>query len=336
MSASTPPNDATPRTLAAAGLPRRVRKALEQALSLVSIELDNSLGTMLKEFEQELFRLADLARTPGVESNYMQTLRTLRMNRADLIPRFMLELEAGVAGIRTAQHAPEESDAGARVRFQNLSLVEDEVMDEGAVLRGVAIRQESRAALPLHLLGQRFGVLAGSPAFDAERIPLGPRALCRAMRDASQTLQVPYEARLLLYRIFDRQVMAGYSRVLERLDDAMDAAGVLQGLTFVPVRVRATAQGGQGADGRSASTAGTTDHDRDGEGAAGGGGSGGGGGSAGSVHRIVQPFENARVAGHHLAIEDAVQQQARLVGDLQRLAGVAHGAAQRARAQRDA
>src|SRR3546814_3760280 len=73
MSASTPPNDATPRTLAAAGLPRRVRKALEQALSLVSIELDNSLGTMLKEFEQELFRLADLARTPGVESSYMRS-----------------------------------------------------------------------------------------------------------------------------------------------------------------------------------------------------------------------------------------------------------------------
>src|SRR3546814_6427146 len=157
MSASTPPNDATPRTLAAAGLPRRVRKALEQALSLVSIEPDIRLSKMRKEFEQVLFRLADLARTPGFESNYMQTLRTLRMNRADLIPRFMLEHEAGVAVIRTAQHAPEESDAGARVRFQNLSLVEDEVMDEGAVLRGVAIRQESRAALPLHLLGQRFG-----------------------------------------------------------------------------------------------------------------------------------------------------------------------------------
>src|SRR3546814_3244529 len=99
--------------------------------------------------------------------------------------------------------------------------------------------------LPLHRLGQRFGVLAGSPAFDAERIPLGPRALCRAMRDASQTLQVPYEARLLLYRIFDRQVMAGYSRVLEMLDEAMNAAGVLPGLTFVPVRARATAPGEQ-------------------------------------------------------------------------------------------
>src|SRR3546814_17038312 len=51
---------------------------------------------------------------------------------------------------------------------------------------------------------------------------------------------------------------------------------------------------------------------------------------------LVQHLENARVAGHDLAIEDAVQQQARLVRHLQRLAGVAHGAAQRARAQRNA
>jgi hypothetical protein len=242
MSASTPSNDATPRTLSSAGLPRRVRKALEHALSLVSVELDNHLGAMLREFEQELFRLADLARNPGAESGYMQTLRTLRMNRADLIPRFMLELEAGLAAIRTPVAAPPEPEAPGGVRFHNLALVEETVMDEGAVLREIAVRQESRAALPLHLLGQRFGVLAGSPAFDAERIPLGPQALCRAMRDASQTLQVAYEARLLLYRIFDHQVMAHYARILEKLDEAMGSDGILPGLTFVPVRVRAMAQ----------------------------------------------------------------------------------------------
>src|SRR5690606_30850609 len=144
-----------------------------------------------------------------------------------------------------------------------------------------ATRQESRAALPLHLLGQRFGVLAGSPAFDAERIPLGPRALCRAMRDASQTLQVPYEARLLLYRTFDRLVMVGYARVLERLDEAMDAAGVLPGLTFVPVRTRATARGGQETDGKPESAARAT-VDAHGSTSASAGDGGGGGGSDGS------------------------------------------------------
>lgn len=245
MPASNKSTPAAPRTLATANLPRRVRKALERALSLVSEELDGHLGAMLAEFEQELFRLADLARNPGSESGYMQTLRTLRLNRSDLIPRFMLELEAGVAALRSAP-APADTASANReqhVSFHNLKLVEESVMDESTVLREVATRQEARAALPLHLLGQRFGVLAGTPAFDAERIPLGPQALCRAMRDASQTLQVTYDARLLLYRIFDRLVMAKYAHVLEMLDEAMSADGILPGLTFVPMRARASAQG---------------------------------------------------------------------------------------------
>src|SRR5687768_13879808 len=154
MPASSPTNDATaPRTLATAGLPRRVRKALEQALALVSMELDHSLGALLTEFEQELFRLADLARNPGTESGYMQTLRTFRMNRADLVPQFMLELEAGLAALRSPASAAKPVAAAPAAGFQTLSLVEDTVMDEDTVLREVASRQEGRANLALHLLG---------------------------------------------------------------------------------------------------------------------------------------------------------------------------------------
>ncbi len=236
----TTPEAAPPRTLATAGLPRRVRKTLERALALVSEELDPALGVLLNEFEQELFRLADLARNPGSESGYMQTLRTFRMNRADLVPQFMLELEGMLASIRrpggTAAAAPAASSG-----FHTLSLVEDAVMDEGTVLREIASRQEGRANLALHLLGQRFGVLAGAPAFDAERIPLGPQALCRAMREASRTLQVSHDARLLLYRLFDRHVMGQYARVLAKLDEAVAAEGILPGLTYVPMRTRTPA-----------------------------------------------------------------------------------------------
>src|SRR5690606_32293134 len=55
------------RSLAAADLPRRVRKALDAALRLVSAELDPYLATLLDEYEQELFRLAERARHPGSE-----------------------------------------------------------------------------------------------------------------------------------------------------------------------------------------------------------------------------------------------------------------------------
>ncbi|MDH5830451.1 DUF1631 domain-containing protein [Luteimonas sp. M1R5S18] len=254
----TPVEPAAPRSLASAGLPPRVRKALEAALTLVTDDIEPHLGAMLNEFEEELFRLADQARNPGVESGYMQTLRTFRLNRADLIPRFILELEAGVAALRTPPApSPAQGASGgpaAQPGFGRLSLVDEAVMDEGTVLREVASRQEARANLALHLLGQRFGVLAGAPAFDSERMPLGPQALCRAMRGAAQALDIEHDSRLLLYRIFDRHVMAGYWRVLDRLDELLDRQGILSGLTYVPVRIRPSAQprdqaeAGPGAD----------------------------------------------------------------------------------------
>ncbi|WP_456999312.1 DUF1631 domain-containing protein [Luteimonas sp. A534] len=239
---TTHPNDSPgQRSLAAAELPRRVRKALDAALRLVSMELDTYLALLLDEYEQELFRLAERARHPGSESAYVQALRTFRSNRSDLVPQFMLELEAGLATLRTppVTSTPATSratPAAGRV----LSLVDDSMIDEDTLLREIATRQEGRASLPMHLLGQRFGVLAGTPAMDAERLPLGPQAVCRALRNACRSLQVGPEARELLYRLFDRMVMAHYAPVLEKLDATLDQAGILKGLTYVPVRLRAS------------------------------------------------------------------------------------------------
>jgi hypothetical protein len=126
--------------------------------------------------------------------------------------------------------------------FHQLRLVEETELDEDTVLRDIAVRQESRASLTLHLLGQRFGVLAGAPAFDAERIPLGPQSLCRILRDAAQSLQISLEARLLLYRIFERRVMVNYPQLLEMLNVSVAAEGILPSLTYVPLRVRPSAQ----------------------------------------------------------------------------------------------
>ncbi|HST43592.1 MAG TPA: DUF1631 family protein, partial [Luteimonas sp.] len=277
MSASKPHHEpASLRTLATAGLPRRVRRTLEHALALVSEELDPALGLLLNEFEQELFRLADLARNPGSESGYMQTLRTFRMNRADLVPQFMLEVESSLCAIRQPAVPVAVPAAPAGASFHSLSLVEDAVMDEDTVLREIASRQEGRANLSLHLLGQRFGVLAGSPAFDAERIPLGPQALCRAMRNASKALQIGHDSRLLLYRLFDRHVMVLFARVLDKLDAAIASEGILPGLTYVPMRARSPSSAGAPAPDGPAD--GEPSGERDGQ--RGGGGAGGGGGSA--------------------------------------------------------
>lgn len=251
MASSNAPQDTSlPKTLASAGLPRRVRRTLERALALFSEELERGLVAALTEFEEDLYRLADgSGMISGKGADYMQTLRVVRLNRHDLVPRFMQLVEGGLAGIRKSTLL----EANARpplttvptVSFRNLSLVEESMMDEGALLHEIATRHESRTYLVLHLLGQRFGVLAGAPAFDTERIPLGPQALCRAFRQAVESLQLDHGARLLFYRIFDRRVMVHSQSLSEKLDDLLAEEGVLPGLSYVPMRTRANIEGGE-------------------------------------------------------------------------------------------
>lgn len=246
MASPNDPQDfVVPRTLASAGLPRRVRRILERTLALYSEELERNLVATVSEFEEELFRLAERSGTTGGGSmfDHMQMLRVVRLNRHDLVPRFMLALESGLASIRTPQHLmPVRSvvPSATPLNFRNLSLVDEAVMDEGAVLHAIASRQESRTNLTLHLLGQRFGVLGAMPAFDSERNPVGPQALCRAIRHAAEVLQLEHDARLLFYRTFDRRVMTHCQTLFEKLDALLVGEGVLPGLSYVPMRTRAS------------------------------------------------------------------------------------------------
>lgn len=230
------------RTLAASGLPRRVRRILESALALYAEELEPRLVEAVSDFEEELYRMSAhggaMARTDG---DPLHNLREVRLNRHDFVPHFMQLLESGLASLRSGQilrNASTERPVGQSVSFRNLSLVETSVMDEGAVLHEIATRQESRANLPLHMIGQRFGVLAAAPAFDGDRLPLGAQALCRAARHASGIFRLHHEPQLLFYRIFDRRVMNAFPRLAEKLDALLTEQGVLPGLTYVPMRGR--------------------------------------------------------------------------------------------------
>lgn len=227
-------------TLASAQLPRRVRRALEQVYNLVADEMARALERMLAEFEQQQFRHADQAANPGVQQSHFDTLRLLRQNRADLIPEYLGGLEAALAGIRDP--SPVADTTTRRLTFNDLRLIEDHELDEGSVLRAIASRHESRTSLPLHLLGQRFGVLAGAPAYDAERLPIGPQRLANIFAKASRVLQIDLQPRLELFHCFDQYALNGYAQLVEAVNATLARDNILPHLSYVPVRIRPTLQ----------------------------------------------------------------------------------------------
>ena len=241
MAVATGSNPVLPRTLAAVALPPRVRRVLENLQQTAATELGRQLQVVLHEAELELVRLAEHSRGNQVQSAYAASLRSLRQHASELIPQFMQELEAGLAQL----HAPRSSRRLEELALPShgLRLVDDSEMDEGSVLGDMAARSDSRNSLALQLMGQRFGVLAGTAAFDAEHLPLGPHALCHALRTAGDHVALALDVRLLVYKQFDKVAMAHFPALLETLNARLVDAGILPHLSFVPVRTRPATPG---------------------------------------------------------------------------------------------
>lgn len=235
------PKDSQSATLVGSDLPPRVRNALEQLLSAISEEIVRGLGKMLNELEQQLFQQANHARNAAAQDDQFNALRNLRLTRADFIPHYLHGLEDTLARLRTPRIEAAPSVA-AKPGSPPWRLVDHDSSDEEVMLRDLAVRYESRATLTLYLLGQRFGVLAGAPAFEADRLPVGPRALLRIARDTANALHHDSVLRLLLYRAFEHHVLAAYPTLVELMNQVLGKAGILPGLEFVPARIRPAAQ----------------------------------------------------------------------------------------------
>jgi hypothetical protein len=218
-------------------LPERVRGLLSGILEYASDELERTLVAVLNEFEQQLFKNAEQSRSNVAQTRWLEAQRLVKRTRPDLVPRYLILLEAELACIKDPP-GTKGPTTGFRLSSGEMTLVENLDLDETTVLSEIAGRAEVRNSLPLYLLGQRFGVLAGKPAFDSENLPIGPQALCRVMRQASDCLELAGEHRQLLFRTFERHLMPLYGAFIESINTYLSRNGVLPNLHYVPVRVR--------------------------------------------------------------------------------------------------
>lgn len=233
---STPRPDGEVRLVALSArptLPPRVRSLLEGVLALAGGLLERSLALTLNEHEQQLFKLAEKAHSSNEQHAVFESLREVKRGRADVAPRFMLFLESALAQL---DGKPEAVASTPPRRFQDLALVETRDLEEHIALQEISAKAEIRHSQALYALGHRFGVMAGAPALDAERLPLGPQQICAALRYATACLGIALEHRLLLYRQFDRVALAEAGAWFGAVNDYLIEKRILPHLQLAPGR----------------------------------------------------------------------------------------------------
>lgn len=228
--------------LAAARFSPRQKKLLQGIFSLLSRGLERRLDPALAEIEKGWFQAADQARNNQLQQSLMQAVARLRESRGKFVAEFLLLVESALAQLSsTATGAQAQASVATPEQHKvELTLVETGALDEAVVLNEIASRSEIRSSLPLFMLGQRFGVIAGRPAFEVDRLPIGPHGICLALRDATDVFEFADAARHDFYRQFDRHVMPVFGAIYEEINAWLIREGVLPNLAYAPLRHQGT------------------------------------------------------------------------------------------------
>ncbi len=227
--------------LAASDLPSRVRELLGALIGLCRQTLAAPLILTVEALEQTLLHDADRARNPMQQADLMAQRGQLHAFAGHFADRMLDAVAEALAGLReppTAAAAP--ASPPPLPGTLGLSLVDEHEVDRDLLLTEMIRRETLRSTNTLNLLGQRLGVLAAAPAFEADTLPLAPQALCAMVRRIAEQDALGVEVQLALYRSFERQVLERLGDVLDRANALLAQHGVLPGLVYTPYLARSS------------------------------------------------------------------------------------------------
>jgi len=209
-----------PATIAEASLPARPQAALVVLLDLFSRPFLVTLGPVLDEFEQQLFRLAEQARSGEAQKRCFESLREIRRGRERISPGAVARLERALAGILGPAQVPEFAEA-ATVASSNPTHV---------LLANLARKSELRSTQLLYPLCQRLGVIAGSPAFSDESLPIGPYWLLECLRVGIDGVPLHDEHVEHLLRLIERDWLSELPALYDNANAHLAEARILPNL----------------------------------------------------------------------------------------------------------
>jgi len=94
-------------------------------------------------------------------------------------------------------------------------------------------KAENRLQRALYQVNQRLAVISGGGKVEDASNPIGPAALGNAFRNAIREFEVNIQVKLIIYKLFDRYVMAGLEPVYDEVNVELIRAGVLPQIRHV-------------------------------------------------------------------------------------------------------
>lgn len=188
------------------------------------------LSRMLDSADDTLFELSGRTQSDEQRKGYFDVMRLLRKSGRDLAQRYDAALRA------TGQP---QATGPVEFSLETLSLRGDSEVESEILMSRTVGRVEGAAQQLLWELGLRLEQLSSQPPRRKVLEQLRPAGLTAAFRKALDPLKLPPDIQLILFKLFEGQLLADARAYYEGLNTQLEAEGVTS--KAVPVRRRPAA-----------------------------------------------------------------------------------------------
>jgi hypothetical protein len=220
----------TLHSLASRGIQPRFGELAQSCRKLVMNNLAEHLGGVFTQVDDTLFALADKAESNQLQSLFFDNMREIRKQRPQIERSYHQQIARNFSDFFAGQRQPPAS--AEALDAEQLVLVQNEDYEESLQITNMVSQVKARCAQALFALEQRLAQLNNGQKLDEDSNPFGPQMIAQAFRLALTPCPFPLRLKIVLYTLFDTQVMDSLEALYAALNQRLIEAGVLPELKY--------------------------------------------------------------------------------------------------------
>ena len=203
---------------------------IDSCLLAVSRGLGMLCENYFEKLDDALYKLADKAESNDLQTKYFDTMRETRREREGIEKTFQDSVSANYANFWRPGSKQIKAVKRKRIDYDNLSLIESDVLEEELAITNMVARCENLCMREIYAIEHRFGQLRSGITVDSNNNPLSPDKICNAFKDSISVLGADIPTKLVIYKVFEQEVISHMVEVYAGINELMRDAGILPNL----------------------------------------------------------------------------------------------------------
>ncbi len=202
--------------------------------SQFSKDMKPLIVSFFEQLDDSLFDHAEKAGSNTKQSLYFESMRMIRKSRKPIFLEFFKGIKNTFQLYKKGEYDyfASNKEFDKQTKSLKLSLVDEKELDESLAKTNLINKSEMAFHENIFALLKRFSVLASGTKLKSDHNPIGPYVIVNSFANSIRNLELDIHINLIVYKLFERNVMSQLNRVYNNINDILARQGIIPEIQY--------------------------------------------------------------------------------------------------------